>query len=85
MANPLQHPCLHTATPAERKRDPDYQACTAQPGQPCRWARRYDGMVDPPFHSERLECAAAAQTSPDRATVLDAQAFRDAVLGTGLV
>lgn len=80
--NPLQQPCTHVATPQEADRDPMYQACSAAPGQPCVWAARYDGVTDPPFHSERLEAAANAATLQ---STLDTETFREAVLDTGLV
>lgn len=79
---PLQQPCTHIATPQERDRDPRYLACNADPGQPCTWATRYDGLANPPFHSERLE-AAALETTEDHP--LDPESFREAVLETGLV
>jgi hypothetical protein len=80
--DPLQQPCAHLATPQERERDPDYQSCGAAQGQPCRWAARYDDVVDPPFHSERLEAAAS---QAELQSTLDTETFREAVLDTGLV
>ena len=79
--NSLAHACPHTATTEERTRDTRYLACNAAPGAPCVWARRFDGIVNPAFHSERLE------TSP-APVVLDPEArksFDEAVLATGLV
>ena len=80
--NPLQQPCSHIATPGEHDRDPNYLSCNAQPGQPCVWAARYDGVVDPLFHSERIEAAANAGTPP---SALDSEHFRQDVLESGLV
>ncbi|HLI76282.1 MAG TPA: hypothetical protein VKV02_04995 [Acidobacteriaceae bacterium] len=82
MTGPLELACSHIATPQERERDPGYLACAAAPGQPCVWALRFDGVTDPPFHSERLE-AGLADTK--LAEALDTQTFREAVLETGLV
>jgi hypothetical protein len=79
---PLDQACPHIATPQEQQRDRDYQACNAQPGQPCTWARRYDGLLNPRFHAERLEAASLASPfspaqSPER--------LREEALETGLV
>ena len=79
--NPLHHTCPHTATPEEQTRDPEYLACNATPGLPCIWARRYDGVFDPPFHSERLESA----TPPAAMTPESRERFNEEVLATGLV
>lgn len=81
--NPLSQACLHVATAAEQQRDPAFLACNAQPGRPCTWARRYDGQPNPPFHSERLE--AALTPSAIQPSAADSEAFRNAVLQTGLV
>ena len=80
--DPLTQPCAHVATLEEQRRDPTYLWCNAQPAEPCTWANRHDGLVDPPFHSERLEYAANSEGSP---ATLSRQAFDDLVLGTGLV
>ena len=79
---PLDQPCPHLATPQEQERDPAYQACNAPAGQPCRWARRHDGITNPTFHTERLEGALpiTPQLAPEQAA-----AFRECVLETGLV
>ena len=81
--DPLTIACTHLPTPAEQQRDPRYLACNAAPGKPCLWARRFDGLANPPFHAERLE-ACAARTL-DNATPLTPEAFDAAVLATGLV
>ncbi len=81
-AGPLQYPCTHIATPQEHDRDPGFLCCNAQPGQPCIWAARYDGLTDPPFHSDRIEAAANGWTSQG---TLDPESFREAVLDSGLV
>ncbi len=81
-SSPLQQPCTHIATPQEHSRDPHYPGCNAVSGQPCLWAARYDGIPDPPFHSERLEAAA---NQPTLHPTIDPEAFRDAILKTGLV
>ena len=80
--DPLQLACPHIATPQEQDRDPNYLSCNADPGQPCVWSARYDGLSDPPFHAERLEAAAAGTDLRD---ILNPEAFREAVLNTGLV
>lgn len=80
--SPLLFACAHLATPQEQQRDPRYVACNAQPGQPCTWARRYDGLVDPPFHADRLEFSSMEPAGADR---LGADALREAVLESGLV
>ena len=79
---PLQQPCTHIATPQERNRDQHYLGCNAAPGQACLWAIRYDGLTDPPFHSERIEAGA---NQPSLNPTLDPEAFRAAVLETGLI
>lgn len=88
--DPLTTPCLHVATPQELERDPDYRTCNAATGEPCRWARRYDGAANPPFHAERMESAAADQASlaaeqGEMQSALEIETFREAVLDTGLV
>lgn len=80
--DPQQQPCLHAPTPQEHDRDPGYQGCTAQPGEPCTWAIRFDQAVNPSFHTERLEAAAR---EADLASTLDTETFREAILDTGLV
>ena len=82
MSDPLHLPCLHLATSQELERDPGYQACAAQPGQPCTWAQRFDGFTNPTFHTERLESAANNLTP---GSPLDINAIREAVLASGLV
>ena len=79
---PLQQPCSHIPTPQERDRDPRYLGCNAAPGQPCLWATRYDGLTDPPFHSERLESAAQ---QPLPCPPIDPESFRAAILNSGLI
>ncbi len=81
-ASPLSFPCPHLATPQEMDRDPQYEACNAAAGQPCVWARRYDGQPDPPFHSERLEQLLNASDHSD--TPVDPN-LQQAILDTGLV
>lgn len=83
--NPLTQACLHLATPEEQQRDPGYLACNAQPGQPCTWARRYDGLPNPAFHSQRIEAAVSPDATAPATDTQAATAFRDAVLATGLV
>ena len=80
--NPLDGPCPHIATPQEQTRDPDYLACNAVPGEPCRWGRRYDGLTNPSFHCERLEAAlrAAAPGTPPNPDLVKA-----AILESGLI
>lgn len=78
----LRFSCPHNATAEERERDPLYLFCNAAPGEPCRWSRRFDGLADPAFHSERLEAAipqSASASTPSHAT------FDRAVLETGMV
>lgn len=82
LPSPLQFSCAHLASAEERHRDPHYSTCNAQPGQPCRWALRYDGGLNPPFHSERLEASLAA-AAPDPAC--SPSHLRDLLLNTGLV
>lgn len=62
--NPIELPCTHGATEAEQERDPEYMGCLAHAHQPCIWARRRDGGVNPPFHSERIEAAVLGDGSP---------------------
>ena len=92
--DPLTTACLHVATPQEFERDPGYRTCNAAVGEPCNWAKRYDGVVDPPFHAERIESAAADQANliaeqaaeqRDMQSALETETFREAVLDTGLV
>lgn len=88
--DPLQTACLHVATPQEQQRDPDYRTCNAQPGEPCTWAKRHDGITNPPFHAERFEGAAEAQARTaaeqgDLQTALEAETFHEALLDTGMV
>ena len=80
--DPLDQPCTHVATPEELQRDPTYLLCNATPGAPCAWARRFDGCLNPHFHSERLE---AAPPLSQFETATQKQAFREAVLETGLI
>ncbi len=80
--NPLAHPCPHPATVEERLRDRFYILCNAESGQPCHWAKRFDGLPDPPFHSERLEAALPLTGPLDTAA---SEAFTRAVLATGLI
>lgn len=79
-SSPLAFPCLHLATAQELARDPHYTACNAEPGQPCHWANRYDGQLNPPFHSERLEQLLSGSDTP-----LDPTLLRETILDTGLV
>jgi hypothetical protein len=88
----IQNACTHVATPQEQERDPNYRTCNAQPGEPCTWAKRHDGLPDPVFHAERLEQAAGTafqgQNMTDTAALqssLDTETFREAILDTGLV
>ena len=82
----LQQPCPHFATPAERSRDPRYFACNAAAGEPCRWARRYDGVPDPAFHSERLELTVRPPEDPGGTRAQpDPEQLRRMILQTGLV
>ncbi len=78
--SPEDFACAHLATPQEQHRDPDYQACNAAPGEPCRWARRHDGELNPTFHSERLE-----QLLDERKTPFDPPLLAAPLLETGLV
>ena len=80
-SSPLAHPCVHLATFQEQTRDPEYLACNAGSGEPCRWASHHDGLPQPLFHAERLEAAAFS----GQQAVPDPVAFQDLVLGTGLV
>ena len=87
---PLQVACLHMATAEEKDRDPIYVLCGAGASQPCTWAKRYDGVEDPPFHSERLEAAMADEATKAAEEgrlrdTLDRETFREIVLDTGLV
>lgn len=79
---PLDVACLHFATDQELARDSGYLHCTAKAGEPCTWARRSDGVTDPPFHSERLE--ALALPTSDGPAPTEAQ-FDAAVLALGEV
>ena len=80
--NPLDHPCPHISTPQELDRDPLTLSCFAGPGQPCRWAGRFDGVTDPSFHAERLETAFRSSESGD---LPSREAFDAEVLNTGLI
>jgi hypothetical protein len=80
-SSPLHTACLHLPTPAERDRDPAYRGCTAAAGQPCVWARRYDGEHNPLFHSERIEAALPLHPQGDTPPA-DLRAY---VLESGLV
>ena len=87
--DPLTFSCPHVASAAEQGRDPEYLSCGAAAGEPCRWARRYDGEVDPGFHAERIEVSVPAEAQPEgglhRAEAGDRAGFEAAVLRTGLV
>lgn len=80
--HPIDEPCFHVATLAEQQRDPNYLFCEALPGERCRWARRYDGVVDPDFHGERLEAAFAPSPADQPLT---GAAFDHLINCTGLV
>ena len=78
---PLEVACCHSPTDAELERDPGYQGCIANVGQPCKWAERDDQVLNPPFHSERIEAAASGDGSPAQFTEVQ---FNAAVLASGL-
>ena len=78
---PLEVACCHSPTDAELERDPAYIGCMAAPGQLCKWADRADGVVNPPFHSERIEAACTGDGSPAQ---ISEQDFDAAVLASGL-
>ncbi len=82
MTQPIDQPCMHAPTAAEQQRDRDYLGCSAAAGESCRWAKRWDGVADPKFHSERIE--AASYVEPHSGQVTD-QAFDQLVLDSGLV
>lgn len=55
---PIDYPCMHYPSDEERIRDRAYLGCDALPGMPCVWAKRFDGVQDPCFHSERIAAVA---------------------------
>lgn len=84
MIAPLLQACSHFASLAEKQRDPDYRLCGARSGQPCVWARRADGVVDPPFHSERWEAALTVANNDPAHTMAKAK-LDQAILNSGEV
>lgn len=81
MTDPLSIPCPHIATEWEQRRDPAYKFCGALEGEPCVWAKRWDGIVVPRFHAERL--TAMMPSAPrDEASK---EAFAAAVMADGEV
>jgi hypothetical protein len=82
MTSPLSFPCSHFPTSAEHDRDRDYLGCYVEEGQPCVWAKRFDGEENPPFHSERLE--KLARDGGFRQAVTD-EVMERMVLNTGLI
>ena len=77
MLDPLQQPCGHAPTPEEQNRDRDYLGCMVAIGQPCLWAKRFDGVPDPAFHSERWELAAQPAGLPATCANIDAVILAD--------
>ena len=77
MPRPIDLDCCHAPSDAERARDRGYLGCSAKPGEACIWGKRWDGVADPPFHTERLE--AAAMVEPHSGQITD-DAFDRAVL-----
>ncbi len=85
-AQPWATPCSHGPTPEEVQRDPSYLGCTARAFEPCVWARRWDGVTDPAYHSERFEAAQAFAVMASRQEAQPPYHLTDAeVLATGLV
>lgn len=80
--NPVDVDCPHVATPEEQQRDSSYMACGAAIGQPCVWARRYDGLEPPAYHSERIE---AAMTLYGMQQSISKEEFDQEVMNTELV
>lgn len=76
--NYLDAPCGHAPTPEEKDRDSSYLGCFAKEGEPCLWARRFDGVADPEAHSERIETF--AEMNRNGSTI-----STEAILDLGLV